>query len=122
VKCSNGLVRASVYKDADEAIISVASWSEKELTAVLAIDWQKLGFAPSAVDVFIPGIKDFQEEQSKVSINKLTIPGKEGFLIVEKKKSYKQRNDSFESDSQNRSTFSIFFNAVRNFVCAGLPV
>jgi hypothetical protein len=87
VKCSNGLVRASVYKDADEAIISVASWSEKELTAVLAIDWQKLGFAPSAVDVFIPGIKDFQEEQSKVSINKLTIPGKEGFLIVEKKKS-----------------------------------
>ncbi len=86
VKCNNDLVKASVYKDAEEVVIAVASWSENDLLAELNIDWQKLGFAPSSVETFIPEIKDFQEEKSKILLDKLTIPAKKGFLVVVRKK------------------------------------
>ncbi len=89
VKCNNELVKVSVYKDAEESVISLANWSENDLLVELNVDWQKLGFAPSSVEIFIPEIKDFQEEKLKILLDTLTIPGRKGFLVVVRKKNYK---------------------------------
>ena len=55
-----------------------------QVTAV-KVSWADLGIDPSSAGIFIPEIKGFQKEQKSVSLDKISIPGKEGFLIVIKK-------------------------------------
>ena len=86
VTCSNPSVKASVYKSADETIIAVANWTDRDEEVSIAIDRAKLGIDPSKFDLSIPEIKDFQSGKIVVSLDKMTIPGKKGFLIVLKKK------------------------------------
>ena len=86
VKSNNPLVKASIFKGADDAIISVANWSENDQICLLSVDWLKLGFVQAKTDIFIPEIKAFQAEQKPVSFEKLAVPGKKGFLIILKKK------------------------------------
>ena len=76
----------SVFKGIDSAIIAVANWTGETQSGKLTIDWGKLGFDPSKIILSIPEIKEFQSGQEIVSLDKLTIPGKKGFLIVLKKK------------------------------------
>lgn len=86
VKTSNQLIKASVYKDDNEAIIAVANWSDKKQTTALNVLWTKLGIKPEAVDIIIPEIRGFQSEQNHVELSNMVIPGKEGFLVVLRKK------------------------------------
>ena len=86
VICNNPMVKASVYKGNDESIISVANWSNTDEEATLTVDWAKIGLNSGKSDVFIPEIKDFQAKQTSISLNKITIPGKKGYLIVIKTK------------------------------------
>lgn len=86
VTCSNPLIKASLYKSADEVIISIANWSEKDEETTLRVDWTKIGFNSGKTEIFIPEIKDFQTERRSVSLDNMTIPGKKGYLIVIKKK------------------------------------
>ncbi len=86
VTCSNPMIKASVYKSTDETIIAVANWKDKDIETSIAIDWVKLNMDPANVNVYIPELKDFQPEQTAVSLDKLTIPGKKGYLIVLKNK------------------------------------
>jgi len=82
VTCNNPLVKASVYKSPDEVILAVANWTNRDEEVSLAIDWAKLGIDPTKFDISIPEIKDFQSEQSAVSLDKVNIPGEKGYLIV----------------------------------------
>jgi hypothetical protein len=82
VSCNNPNVKATVYKGSDDAIISVANWSGTDQDVSIAIDWSKLGLDPKKLSVLIPQIKDFQTEQKNISLDKMTIPGKKGYLIL----------------------------------------
>ncbi len=82
VTSSNPLVKATVFKSNNEAIIAVANWTDQVETVSLAIDWIKLGIDAGKSSISIPEIKDFQAGQSAVSLDKLSIPGKKGYLIV----------------------------------------
>ena len=82
VTCSNPMVKASLYKGNGESIISVANWSDKDEEVKLTVDWAKIGLNSGKSDVFIPEIKDFQAEHTSISLNKISIPGKKGYLIV----------------------------------------
>ncbi len=84
VRCSNSLIKASVFKGADEVIIPVANWTDQDKVVSLTIDWEKLEMDPGKVEIFIPEIKDFQAKQTSISLNKITIPGKKGYVIVMK--------------------------------------
>lgn len=86
VNCNNPLVKATIYKGKDETIIAVANWSVDNQAVSLSVDWIKLGIDPSQSNISIPEIKDFQAEQKQVSLDKITIPGKKGFLILIKNK------------------------------------
>lgn len=86
VSINNSLVKASIYKDKEETIISVANWTEKDQDVSIVIDWSKLGIDPTKSEIIIPEIKDFQKEQKITSLDKITIPGKKGYLILLKNK------------------------------------
>ncbi len=80
---SNNLsVKATIYKGVEETIISVANWAADNQAVSLAVDWSKLGMDPQKATIYVPGIKDFQDEQKGILLNKLTIPGKKGYLIL----------------------------------------
>lgn len=82
----NPSVKASVYKSQDEAIISVANWTDQEQITSLKFAWEDAGMDPGMTDIFIPEIAGFQTEQKTLSLDKIAIPGKKGFLIVLKQK------------------------------------
>jgi len=86
VTCSNPSVKASVYNGTDEVIISVANWTGQEAETSLSLDRAKLGLDGAGSEANIPEIKDFQAGRAGVSLDKLTIPGKKGYLIIIKKK------------------------------------
>jgi hypothetical protein len=82
VSCDNKMVRASFFKGIDESIIAVAGWGDKCQLCSLNIDWGKLGYNKSTCTFYIPYIKDFQDEQKLISLDKISIPEKKGFLII----------------------------------------
>jgi|WetSurMetagenome_2_1015567.scaffolds.fasta_scaffold04513_4 hypothetical protein len=88
---SNSSVKASVYKGDGESIISVANWTDRQQVASVKVAWSKLGMDPALTDIFIPDIQGFQSGQKSISLEKITIPGKEGYLIVLRKKSNKNK-------------------------------
>jgi hypothetical protein len=86
VNCSNPLIKASVFKGADDFIISMANWSEKDEETSMVIDWNKIGLNSNNFDVILPGIIDFQEGKDNFSFKKIIVPGKKGYLILLQRK------------------------------------
>ncbi len=86
IVCTNPMVKATIYKGADESIISVANWSDQDIVTTLKIDWAEIGLDSRTVDIFIPEIEHFQTEQLPESLNDITIPGRKGYLILIKDK------------------------------------
>ncbi len=84
VRCSNSLIKASVFKSADEVIITVANWTDQDKVVSLTINWGKLGMDPGKVEISFPEIKDFQAKQISVSLDKITIPAGKGYVFVMK--------------------------------------
>ena len=87
VTCSNPVVKASVFMGRDEIIVAVANWTDLDAPTSLTLNWANLGMDPAGCDISIPELQNFQTEQTAVSLDKLTLPGKKGYLIVIKKKS-----------------------------------
>jgi len=86
VNCSNPLIKASVFKGADDFIISLANWSEKDEETSMVIDWNKIELNSNNFDVILPGIIDFQEGKDNFSFKKIIVPGKKGYLILLQRK------------------------------------
>jgi hypothetical protein len=81
------VVKASVFMGRDEIIVAVANWTDLDAHTSLTLNWAKLGMDPAGCDISIPELQNFQTEQTAVTLDKLTLPGKKGYLIVIKKKS-----------------------------------
>ena len=69
-----------------DATLSTENWKlatevyKQDQIVSLAVDWQKLGYRSARITV--PSIKDFQEQRSFASLERVTIPAGKGFLIV----------------------------------------
>ncbi|RZK36140.1 MAG: hypothetical protein EOO90_27875, partial [Pedobacter sp.] len=86
VKTSNAEVLATVYKKQGAALVSIASWSEKDETIKLIIDWDKLGINPAKAVLTIPEVENFQIGASIGTPTEITIPKGKGLLIMIKEK------------------------------------
>lgn len=82
VTSSNPLIKASVFKGPEDIIIAVANWGSNDEDTSVAIDWKKLKADPAVFDLFIPAIEEFQVGQKDVLLDKMTVPGGKGYLIV----------------------------------------
>jgi hypothetical protein len=85
-KTENRQVLASVYRGKDHAIISMASWAEKETEVELKLDWAKLGLDQSKCEVLIPNVPGFQTEQRLGVGNKIAVKPKSGIVVIIRKK------------------------------------
>jgi len=88
VKCSNPSVRATLYKGRGESIVSLANWTDHASEVSLEIDWEKLGIDQKQVNIYMPEIENFQKEQKGVTLEKIVVSGKEGYLIVINNKNF----------------------------------
>ena len=86
VTTGNDLIKATVFRGNALSVIAIGNWSRKDQTVKLAIDWKKLGMNPAGSVIYIPELKDYQAEQKRMDLDKLTVPGGKGFLIVVKAK------------------------------------
>ncbi len=82
VSVDNDMVRASLYKGENSAILAVACWGDSDVVCNIDIDWERLGLDPSKVSVFQPAVTDFQNEKASPSLQGLRIPQGKGFLFV----------------------------------------
>ncbi len=85
-ECSNRSCIASLFRGIESSVIAVANWTDREKSISLNVEWKKLNTDPAKVDIFMPAINEFQEEDTDMSLDNITIPGGKGFLIILKNK------------------------------------
>jgi len=81
VLTDNDNVKATVYSGEGSAVISIGSWEERDTTIKLSFDWEKLGIDPEKVKLYVPAIKNFQQDASYNPGDTISIKGKKGLLI-----------------------------------------
>lgn len=81
VLTDNDNVKATVYANNGSAVISIGSWEEQDTTINLSFDWDKLNIDPEKVKLYVPAIKDFQQDASYNLGDPISIKGKQGLLI-----------------------------------------
>ena len=82
LRVDNDLVKATLYKGEKESIIAVAAWGNTDQLCNISVDWNKLGYTKYNYEFYMPAIENFQDEQIFSSLQSLTIPQNEGFLIL----------------------------------------
>ncbi|MBQ6284629.1 MAG: hypothetical protein IJK70_07560 [Bacteroidales bacterium] len=82
VSTDNDMVKASLYKGENSAIIAVACWGDSDVTCDINIDWAKLGLDRSKVKIVQPAVTDFQEERTNPSLKGIKVPQGKGYLFV----------------------------------------
>jgi hypothetical protein len=86
VVCKDDSVRATVYRGEDECILAVANWSTTDRVCTIEVDWKKLGFNSGMPGLSVPRIPQFQDEHVLSSLERLSLPGRKGFLILLQRK------------------------------------
>ena len=86
VRCSNPMIKSSLFYSEDQLIISVANWNENDEKTSIELDWKSIGLNSENFEMSLPAITNFQEENPTLSLDKMIIPGTKGYLIVLKKK------------------------------------
>ena len=81
ISTNNDRIKATVYSGDVSAVISIGSWEEEAVKIQLSFDWDKLSIDPEKVKLYVPAIKNFQDENSYEIDDLITIEGKKGLLI-----------------------------------------
>lgn len=82
VACTNDSIRVTLYRGENESILAVGNWGSGDQTATISIDWGRLGYDPLECAVSILPIRDYQDAPTTVSLERLSIPGKKGYLVT----------------------------------------
>ena len=78
----NDKIKATVYKQPNKLMIVAGSWSDKDETINLNIDFEALGIDKSRCKAEIPFVKSFQDSHEFSLDAPLTIPAGKGWLIL----------------------------------------
>lgn len=78
----NELVKATVYKRPERAMIALASWSDEPVDIKLAIDFAALGLDPDHCRVTMPAVEGFQEGAPVDLTKPLHLEAGHGNIIV----------------------------------------
>lgn len=84
VKTDRADVKATVYRNENKALVSIASWAEKSVNVKLSIDWEALGIDANEATISAPAVKDFQDQVSfRVGDDIPVEPGKGWLLVIQ---------------------------------------
>ncbi len=82
VKTNNNKVMATVYKKEGKALLSIASWAERDTAIQLKIDWKALGIDSSKATLTAPEIKNFQEAKTFGLNDAIPVAKNRGWLLI----------------------------------------
>ncbi|MBQ7257204.1 MAG: hypothetical protein IJS60_05870 [Abditibacteriota bacterium] len=84
VKTNNEKVLATCYKKKNEALIAVATWSDKDEKIKIEIDFDKLGIDKDNSKITLPQIEGFQEAKEYPTDHEFVIKPRGGFMGIVK--------------------------------------
>jgi hypothetical protein len=90
ISCTNDSLRVTLYKGNEESILAVANWGSTDQSGRIIVDWGKLGYDSSTCVMTIPAVPEFQNGQTSASLGQITVPGKQGYLMVLRNKAVKE--------------------------------
>ncbi len=83
VKTGREDILATVYLQKGQAMVALASWSEKPENCLLKIDWKKLGLKPEKAVIEAPAIENFQPARRFKPSEPIPVePGKGWLLLI----------------------------------------
>ena len=82
VTTSDSAVLATTWRRPGRAMVSLGSWREADTRVTLRIDWKALGLDPTRTRVRAPAIEKFQAAGSWAPGEAITVPGKQGLLLI----------------------------------------
>jgi hypothetical protein len=74
-------VKATVYLKPDKMLVALGNFSDQNQEIQLNIDWKALGWDPSKVKMFAPGIENFQQAREFKVTDKIPVEPRKGWLI-----------------------------------------
>lgn len=86
VQTDNKNVKATVYLKANQTLISIGNFDDKDQGVTLSFDWKALGLDPTKVIVEAPEVKDFQEAKTFKLNDVISVKSKQGWLLILKEK------------------------------------
>lgn len=82
VTTSDSAVLATTWRRPGRAMVSLGSWREADTRVTLRIDWKALGLDPARTRLRAPAIDKFQAAGSWAPGEAITVPGKQGLLLI----------------------------------------
>lgn len=82
VKSGNPAVLASVYRKQGKTLIALASWSAKDESVRLSIDFKALGLDPAKTTLTAAAMENLQPKASYQIVDPITIPVGKGLLLT----------------------------------------
>jgi hypothetical protein len=82
VSTDNPDVLVTVYQKKGAALISMASWADRDTEVVLKIDWKKLGIDPARATITAPEVRNFQPARTFRPDQKIPVEKGKGWLLL----------------------------------------
>jgi hypothetical protein len=82
VTCTNDSLKVTLFRGSEESILALANWGSGPQKGSVRVNWGVLGYDPSSCGISIPSIPEFQEGGTLGSLDRITVPGKKGYLIM----------------------------------------
>lgn len=79
-------VKATAYVKANQTLISIGNFEDKDRNVMLSFNWKALGLNPARVIMEAPDIKDFQDANCFGVTDTIPVKGKQGWLLILKEK------------------------------------
>ncbi len=75
-------VLATVYRQEEKALISIASWAEEPVEVQLEIDWKALGFRSRKAKLVAPAVDQFQDAAEFRPKDRIPVLPTRGWLLI----------------------------------------
>ncbi len=86
VRTNQPNVKATAYVKADQTLISIGNFDDKDHSIRLIFDWKALGLDPAKVEIQAPEIADFQKAGVFSLNDPVPVKSKQGWLLIVREK------------------------------------
>lgn len=82
IQTNNKNVKATAYVKANQTLISIGNFDDKDQDIKLSINWKELGLNPDKVTLKAPEVKDFQDAKTFGVNDLIPVKSKQGWLLI----------------------------------------
>jgi hypothetical protein len=82
IKTNTKNIKSTIYSNQDKVLIAIGSWSAKDESVPLKIDWKALGIDKKSAGLISPEIKGLQNFNTFEIDNPITIEKNNGLILI----------------------------------------